>query len=79
MRPITLLVILDEEGQCDPHAAEEAARARFPGVTIDRVVPLEEERLGAWLHANRAKRCRTVTDVLRTPERQQPVVVDIDL
>jgi hypothetical protein len=79
MRPITLLVILDEEGQCDPHAAEEAARARFPGVPIDRVVPLEEERLGAWLHAHRAKRCRTVAEVLRTPERQQPVVVDIDL
>lgn len=79
MRPITLLVILDDEGECDPHAAEEAARARFPGVRIDRVVPLEEERLGAWLHANRAKRCRTVTDILRTPERQQPVVIDIDL
>lgn len=79
MRPITLLVILNEEGDCDPHAAEEAARARFPGVPIDRVVPLEEERLGAWLHAHRAKRCRTVTDILRTPERQQPVVVNIDL
>jgi hypothetical protein len=79
MRPITLLVILDEEGNCDPHAAEETTRALLPGVTIDRVVPLEEERLGAWLHAHRANRCRTVTDVLRTPERQQPVVVDIDL
>jgi hypothetical protein len=79
MRPITLLVILDEEGQCDPHAAEETAPDRFPGVPIDRVVPLEEERLGAWMHANRGKRCRTLTDVLRTPERQQPVVVDIDL
>lgn len=79
MRPITLLVILDDDGQCDPHAAEEAARARFPGAAIDRVVPLEEQRLGAWLHANRAKRCRTVADILRTPERQQPVVVDIDL
>lgn len=79
MRPITLLVILDEEGECDPYAAEEAARARFPGVRIERVVPLEEESLGAWLRANHAKRCRTVTDVLRTPERQQPVVVDIDL
>ena len=79
MRPITLLVILDLEGNCDPHAAEEAARARFPGVSIDRVLPLEEERLGAWLNVNRAKRCRSVTDVLRTPERQQPIVVDIDL
>jgi hypothetical protein len=79
MRPITLLVILDDDGQCDPHAAEEAARARFAGAAIDRVVPLEEQRLGAWLHANRAKRCRTVADILRTPERQQPVVVDIDL
>jgi hypothetical protein len=79
MRPIILLVILDEEGQYDPHAAEEAARARFPGAVIDRVVPLEEERLGAWLHAHRAKRCRTIPDILHTPERQQPVVVDIDL
>ncbi|QDV72975.1 hypothetical protein [Botrimarina mediterranea] len=79
MRPITLLVILDDEGLCDPHAAEEAARARFPDVPIDRVIPLEELRLGAWLHAHRAKRCRTAADVLRTPERQQSVVVDIDL
>ncbi len=79
MRPVTLLVILDDEGDCDPHAAEEAARARLPGVVIDRIVPLEEQRLGAWLHANKAKRCRTLTDVLRTPERQQPVVLDIDL
>ncbi|TWT96086.1 hypothetical protein Pla108_31680 [Botrimarina colliarenosi] len=79
MRPITLLVILDEDADCDPHAAEEAARAALPGVVIERVLPLEEERLGAWLRANRARRCRTVQDVLRTPERQQPVVIDIDL
>ncbi len=79
MRAVTLLVILDDEGGCDPHAAEEAALLRLPGVRIERVVPLEEQRLGAWLHANRARRCRTLADVLRTPERQQPVVVDIDL
>lgn len=79
MRPITLLVIVDDEGHCDPHAAEESAHARLPGVRIDRVLPLEEERLGGWLRANRARRCRTLDDVCRTPERQQPVVVDIDL
>lgn len=78
-RPVTLLVVLDHDGDCDPHAAEEAALAQFPGVTIERVLPIDEPRLGTWLRANRAKRCRTVNDLLTTPERQQPVVVDIDL
>lgn len=78
-RPITLLVLVDDEDGCDPYAAEEAAREALPGVTIERVLPLQEEMLGAWMHANRAHRCRSVDDVLRTPERQQPVVIDIDL
>jgi hypothetical protein len=78
-RAVTLLVVLDEEGDCDPHAAEEAAYRALPGVLIERVLPIEEERLGDWLHAHRARRCRSMAEILRTPERQQPVVVDFDL
>lgn len=80
MRPITLLVITtDEDEPCDPHAAEESARRALPGVAIERVVPLAEERLGAWLRANRARRCRTLAEIARTPEREQPVLVDFDV
>ena len=79
MRGVTLLVVVDDDGECDPHASEARARAALPDVVIERVVPIDEERLGAWLRANRGRRCRTARDVLRTPEREQPVVVDFDL
>jgi len=78
-RGVILLAVEDEYGEVDVHAAEAVARRALPGVVIERVTPIPEERLGAWLRANRGRRCRTPADVLRTPERQQPVVVDIDL
>ncbi|MEN0110135.1 MAG: hypothetical protein AAF805_05385 [Planctomycetota bacterium] len=81
MRSVALLVVADPDDpeSVDVHGSESAARRTLPGVVIDRVVIVEEPRLGAWLRAHRARRCRTTGDVLDTPERQQPVVVDIDL
>ncbi|MEQ8846110.1 hypothetical protein [Botrimarina sp.] len=79
MRPVTLLVLADEEGGFDPHASEAALRRAMPGVAIAQIVPIEEPAVGAWLRSRRARRCRTRADVLRTPERLQPVVLDADL
>lgn len=79
MRPITLLVLTDDDGYCDPHASEAAARRALPGVVIGAITPIDEQAVGAWIAAHRAKRCRTLADIRRTPERQQPVVLDADL
>lgn len=78
-RPVTLLVLIGDDGECDLHGAELAARQALPGVVFERVTPIEEPRLGAWLNAHRARRCRSLRDILRTPERLQPVVLDADL
>lgn len=79
MRPVTLIVVADDDEPCDPHASEAAARRALPGAPIERVVMLAEPEIGAWLAAHRGRRCRTTNDVLRTPERLQPVVIDADL
>lgn len=78
-RPLTLLVVVDPEGNCDLQAAEAAACVALPGIEIERVEVIEEHEIGAWLRNHRAKRCRSVAEVLSVAERWQPVVVDIDL
>ena len=74
-----LIIIADDEGFCDAHASEAAARRALPGLTVERVVPLHEHEVGAWLAAQRGRRCRTERDVRSTPERQRAVVIDADL
>lgn len=76
---VTLLVLDDGEGGFDPQASQAAARQALPGLSIDRLVPLEEHEVGGWTAAHRGRRCRSVRDVRTTPERQTPVVLDADL
>ena len=75
----TLLVLADEEGEFDVDASIDAARRALPGLRIAAVVPIDEQNVGRWLAARRARRCRTVQEVRTTPERQQPAVLDADL
>lgn len=75
----TLLVLADEEGDYDIDASRAAAMRTLKGLEIGQIVPLEEHEVGAWVARHRARRCRTAREVLTTPERQRPVVLDADL
>lgn len=80
MTPTAILVCLtDDDGFASPDASEAAARHALPGVTISRIVILDEPEVGGWLRANRGRRCRSEADILRCPERQQAVILDADL
>lgn len=75
----TLIVLANDAGEYDIDASRQAAARALPDLEIGQVTPLEEHEVGAWIARNRARRCRCSRDVLTTPERLQPVVIDADL